>query len=70
MWKDEVLEEIYRIREEHAKLFDYDLRAICDDLRKKQAANGRQMISVPLKSSRIAMSSPMKPRAIMRGVEP
>jgi hypothetical protein len=50
MWKDEVLEEIYRIREEHAKSFKYDLQAICDDLRKKQAAGGRQMISVPLKS--------------------
>ncbi len=43
MWKDEVLEEIYRIREEHAKAFNYDLQAICDDLRKKQAASGRQV---------------------------
>ncbi|MEH2327385.1 MAG: hypothetical protein V7K32_28270 [Nostoc sp.] len=49
MWKDEVLEEIYRIREEHAKLFNYDLQAICDDLQKKQAASERQIISVPLK---------------------
>ena len=49
MWKDEVLEEIYIIREEHAKSFNYDLQAICDDLRKKQANNGRQMISAPLK---------------------
>ncbi len=24
MWKDEVLEEIYRIREEHAKAFNYN----------------------------------------------
>ncbi len=45
MWKDEVLEEIYRIREEHAKAFNYDLQAICDDLRKKQAASGRQVRS-------------------------
>ncbi len=35
MWKDEVLEEIYRIREEHAKSFNYDLQAICNDLRIK-----------------------------------
>ena len=49
MWKDEVLEEIYRIREEHAKAFNYDLQAICDDLRQKQAATGRQIISTPLK---------------------
>lgn len=49
MWKDEVLEEIYRIREEYAKSFNYDLQAICDDLRKKEAASGRKLISKPLK---------------------
>ena len=37
MWKDEIQEEIHRIREEYAKSFDYDLQAICHDLRKKQA---------------------------------
>lgn len=49
MWKDEVLEEIYKIREEHAKSFNYDLQAICDDLRKKQAESGKQVISQPFK---------------------
>ena len=49
MWKDEVLEEIYTIREEYAKSFNYDLQAICDDLRKKEAASGRKLISKPLK---------------------
>lgn len=52
MWKDEVLEEIYRIREEHAKAFNYNLQAICHDLRQKQAASGKQIISVPLKQPR------------------
>lgn len=51
MWKDEILEEIHRFREEYAKSFNYDLHAIVDDLRKKQAASGRQIISVPLKQS-------------------
>ncbi|MFS0518838.1 hypothetical protein ACEYW6_29665 [Nostoc sp. UIC 10607] len=49
MWKDEIIEEIYRIREEHAKAFNYDLQAICDDLRQKQAVSNRQIISQPLK---------------------
>jgi len=52
MWKDEILEEIYKIREEHAKAFNYDLHAICDDLRRKQAESGRQIISKPLKQPR------------------
>jgi hypothetical protein len=49
MWKDEIVEEIHKIREEHAKAFNYDLQAICDDLRRKQAESGRQIISSPLK---------------------
>ncbi|MGL5922643.1 hypothetical protein [Chroococcidiopsis sp.] len=52
MWTDEVLEEIHKIREEHAKAFNYDLQAICDDLRRKQAESGRQIISRPLKQPR------------------
>ena len=49
MWKDEILEEIHKIREKHAQAFNYDLQAICDDLRRKQAESGRQIISSPLK---------------------
>ncbi|WP_413174250.1 hypothetical protein [Anabaena azotica] len=48
MWKDEVLEEIYKIREEHAKSFNYDLHEICKDLRKKQVAKNRKIITQPL----------------------
>jgi hypothetical protein len=43
MWKDEILEEIYKIREEHAKAFNYDLKAICNNLRKRQAESGRKI---------------------------
>jgi len=52
MWRDEILEEIHKIREEHAKAFNYDLQAICDDLRQRQAESGRQIISSPLKQPR------------------
>ena len=51
MWNNEILEEIHSLREEHAKAFNYDLRAICDDLRRKQANSGRQIISKPLKKA-------------------
>lgn len=53
MWRDEILEEIYKIREEHAKAFNYDLKAMCDDLRKRQATSGRKMISKPLREPRL-----------------
>jgi hypothetical protein len=52
MYKDEILEEIHKYREDYAKSFNYDLQAIFEDIRKKQAASGRKMISVPLKQSR------------------
>ncbi|MGL5796007.1 MAG: hypothetical protein ACRC80_28730 [Waterburya sp.] len=54
MWRDEILEEIYRIREEHAKAFNYDVKAICDDLRKRQTASDRKIISKPLRQPRQA----------------
>ena len=49
MWKDEILEEIHQIREEHAKAFNYNLNEICNDLRKKQNTSNRTFISKPLK---------------------
>lgn len=52
MWKDEILEEIYKIREEHAKAFNYDITAICDDLRKRQSVSNRKIISQPLRQPR------------------
>ncbi len=48
MWKDQVLEEIYKIREEHAKSFNYNMHEICKDLRKKQVARNRKIITQPL----------------------
>jgi hypothetical protein len=61
MWSNDVLEEIYKIREEHAKAFNYDLKAICDDLRKRQAESGRQLISKPLKPRRQQYNKSLHP---------
>jgi predicted RNase H-like HicB family nuclease len=38
--------EIHRIREEHAKSFNYDLNAMFADWQKKQAASGREIVSL------------------------
>jgi hypothetical protein len=51
MWKDEIVEEIHHIREEHAKTFNYDLDAIFADWQKRQKESGRKIISVPLKKA-------------------
>ncbi|AMW26955.1 MULTISPECIES: hypothetical protein [Arthrospira] len=46
MWKDEIVEEIHQIREAYAKSFNYDLNAIFEDLRKKQAESGREVVTL------------------------
>ncbi len=48
MYKDEILEEIYKYREEYAHSFNYDLNAMFDDLRTKQIASGRKVVKLPI----------------------
>jgi hypothetical protein len=49
MWKDEIVEEIHQIREAYAKSFNYDLDAIFEDLRKKEAESGREVVNLSRK---------------------
>ena len=44
MWKDEVLEELHKIREEHAESFNYDFKAIFADWQRRQVASGRKLV--------------------------
>ena len=46
MWTDEIVEEIHQIREAYAKSFNYDLDAIFEDLRKKEAESGREVVNL------------------------
>ena len=47
MARDEIVEEIRKIRDEYAKSLGYDLDAICRDLREKQRQSGRKVVSLP-----------------------
>ena len=49
MRKDPIFEEIRRVREAHAKKFNYDLKAICDDFRKLEKTCGHSVVSLPPK---------------------
>ena len=51
MWTDEIVEEIHQIREAYAKSFNYDLDAIFEDLRKKEAESGREVVNLSRKPS-------------------
>lgn len=43
-WTDPIVDEIRRVREAHAAKFNFDLRAIFQDLKSKEAASGRQYV--------------------------
>ena len=45
MWQDPIVEEVRRIRDEHAKQFNYDLHAICEDFRRKQSSSNHTVVS-------------------------
>jgi hypothetical protein len=44
---DSILAEVRQAREELAKRFNYDLRAMIRDARDRQAASGRRVVTFP-----------------------
>jgi hypothetical protein len=45
--RDNIIDEIHRIRDEHAKKFNYDLNAICEDYKKYQLEFAKRLVSLP-----------------------
>lgn len=52
MWHDPIVEEVRQIRERYAAKFNYDLKAICRDLRVRQKKAGRKVVALPPKRVR------------------
>ena len=57
MWKDPIVAEIRRIRDELAAKHGFDLHAICEDLRRHQNDGSRVVVS----------SSPRRPKTEASG---
>ena len=49
MWNDPIVEDVRKVRNAHAKKFNYDLQAIVADLRKQQKASKRKFVTLPPK---------------------
>ena len=49
MWQDPIVAEVRKARQEHAKKFGYDLKAIYDDLKSTEQLGGRRVVSLPSK---------------------
>ena len=50
-WEDPIVAEVRRARERYAARFDFDVRAICRDLRERQEASSRTVIRRMSKSA-------------------
>jgi hypothetical protein len=49
---DPILDEVRRIRQEYAKQFNYDLRALAADLRKYEQQHPERLVSFPPRPAR------------------
>ncbi len=50
---DSIITEVRQARDELAKRFNYDLRAIIQDTRERQAAGGRKVVTRPPSPSQL-----------------
>jgi hypothetical protein len=46
MWNDPIVEEVRRVRDAHAKKFNYNLQAIAADLKKQQKTSKQKFVTL------------------------
>ena len=52
MIQDSIVQEVREARDTYARKFNYDLDAICRDLKEQEKASGRKVVSFPPKRVR------------------
>jgi hypothetical protein len=52
--KDEIVNEVRKAREQQAAKWDYDLKSIIADARKRQKDSGREVVSLTAKTKKPA----------------
>ena len=62
MWEDPIVAEVHRIREELAAKYNFDVKAIFADLRKRQASLGERL--VPQKKRDATLQAPAADRQV------
>jgi len=67
--RDTIVEEVRKTREEYARQFNYDLHAICEDLRRQQAESGAVVVSLPKRPVRVTPPAAGTRPVEMRGGE-
>lgn len=54
--KDPIVDEVRSARDAYAAEFDYDLRRIAEDLRRRESESGREYLNLPAKAPEPAQS--------------
>jgi len=49
MWTDPIVDELHKIREEHARKFGNDLQAIFADFKEREVLSERPVVTLPIK---------------------
>jgi hypothetical protein len=65
MWEDPIVADVRRTREKLAEQFDFDVKAIFADMRKRQAALGARLVS---RKSQLRLTATRSPRSGARGL--
>ena len=47
MWKDPIVEETRKLREQYAKLHNHDIDVIFKDIKQRQTKSNRKQVSFP-----------------------
>ena len=45
MWKDHIVEEVRKVRKEHAAKLNFDIKAIVEDVRNRQSTSKHNVVS-------------------------
>ena len=45
MWEDPIVQEVRKIRQANAEKFNYNIKKIVEDARKRQKASGHRVVS-------------------------
>ncbi len=53
MWKDEIVEDVRRVRDEYAAKFNYDFDAIYEDIKTQEKQTERKIVSLPPKKAQL-----------------
>ena len=49
MWKDPIVQEVRKVREANAKKFNYNVKNIVEDARRRQKVSNRRIVSFAIK---------------------